>query len=337
MAAPTLFIVPERGAPVFAAPAHMQFVRLETIFGPPFYRRSPGIVRRLLQLLFQFEFGMKSLRPIVRFKPDVLVFGVLNLFPAAVVRGLTGCRLVLTLHNQTEVEFITGNRLLVNLLRRLALIFVVSKPMRAALEKAGRGLRITVRPTGVDLARFSPNGAPRRRELITVGSFKWKKGYTHLLQAMRIIADRCPDVSLRIVGEGSERELVERTISELGLNAAVELAGRVDQDELAGLLNESALFVLASLREGLPKALLEALATGTPAVVTTGCNAGDFIGEAGLEVPAGDPEALAGAVLRLLDDQALWQRFSARAPEVARRFSWEAVAKIEQEALEALL
>jgi glycosyltransferase involved in cell wall biosynthesis len=83
---------------------------------------------------------------------------------------------------------------------------------------------------------------------------------------------------------------------------------------------------MASLHEGLPKALLEAIACGTPAVITDGCNAEDIIEQTGLMVPAEDSQALAGAIVALLEETVRWEKCSQNGPAVARRYDWRAVA-----------
>ena len=103
-----------------------------------------------------------------------------------------------------------------------------------------------------------------------------------------------------------------------GLNNRVILQGIVPRQEIVSFLNESKLFVMASLHEGLPKALLEAIACGTPAVITDGCNAEGIIEDTGLLVPAGSSEALAGAIITMLEDTALWEKCSQNGPRIER-------------------
>lgn len=335
---PTCYITPVSDQSAELVPAHITLARLDLLTKAlQWNRSSTGLLKRIRQLVFLAEFGWRSLPVAMKYQPDVTIIGISQLPTGLVLRCLTGCKLALTLHNMTEVEFITRHNWLGWLTAYVDLVFVVSPVMQEVLQDTMPNVKIVVRPTGIDLGLFRATGNKRRRQIITVGSFKWKKGYSHLLRAMRSLIDDFPDYSLLIVGDGPEKNTIHREIETLGLQRHVHLLGKLPQTELVCLLNQSRLFVLASLREGLPKALLEALACGTPAVVTDACNAGGFIRDVGLEVPSGDAEALATAMARLIVDRGLWNRCSARAPLVAESFSWERVASIEEEALRGLL
>ena len=124
-----------------------------------------------------------------------------------------------------------------------------------------------------------------------------------------------------IVGEGPERTRLLTQADRLGLAEVVDLPGW--QTEPWAWMRRAAVFALPSRFEGLPGALIEAMACGA-AVVAADCHAGprEIVtdGEDGLLVPVGDRRALAGAITRLLDDDGLRARLGARAAESARRF-----------------
>ena len=117
-----------------------------------------------------------------------------------------------------------------------------------------------------------------------------------------------------------------RDIFGAGADVAGFDAAEFAQDEIVTLLNESKLLVMASLTEGLPKAMLEALACGTPVVVTDGCNATEIVKGAGIEVPSADSRALARAVNQLLGDEELWQQYAHNARSRVLGYTWESIA-----------
>jgi glycosyltransferase involved in cell wall biosynthesis len=139
---------------------------------------------------------------------------------------------------------------------------------------------------------------------------------------------------LLIVGDGPYRQVIEAKITELGLGEEVRLVGH--QEAVPDWLALMDAFVLASYaNEGVPQALLQALAMGKPAAATATGGIPEVIvpEETGLLVPPKDSRALAQALARLARDQALWAALGRRGPGlVASRFSLEHMA----DALEAL-
>ncbi len=301
------------------------------IFGPA--KRS-GLARfwtqaRMLAHMVWSDsnFFLFALRRMARFQPDLVICGSLKRLHYGIVgKYLLGAKLILSLHNTTETAALSNLWLLRWLVKIPDRIVVVSAEIGRQLLPFVAGEVIRVSSTGVDLEEFVNRNESRKKQLVTVGAFKWKKGYIHLLEAARLVFNKYPDYRLIIVGDGEERGKIIKQIERLGLTDHVILKGIVPQEEVAKTLNASRLFVMASLHEGLPKALLEAIACGTPAVITDGCNAEDIIEQTGLMVPAEDSQALAGAIVTLLEDGALWGKCSQNGPTVARRYDWRAVA-----------
>lgn len=145
--------------------------------------------------------------------------------------------------------------------------------------------------------------AVRRPAVTAVGRLSAQKDYPTLLRAFRRVHAAHPEVVLEIFGGGEDREALCALADTLGLADAVQFKGAVKDAVLQ--VASSACYVMSSTYEGMPNALMEALAVGTPCV-STDCPFGpaELIrsGENGLLVPVGDEEALADAICRMLDD-----------------------------------
>jgi glycosyltransferase involved in cell wall biosynthesis len=170
------------------------------------------------------------------------------------------------------------------------------------------------------LARHELGLQPSDRIVLWVGRLDPVKGLTFLLDAFVSVAARST-AHLLLAGGGPLRRRIGRQIQRRGLSHRVHLLG--PRRDVPPLLKTADVFVLPSRTEGLPNALLEAMAAGC-AIVTTdvpGCR--DLIrhGREGWVVPFRDVSALSSAILRLLEDQTLARRLGDQAREEVTR-SW---------------
>jgi glycosyltransferase involved in cell wall biosynthesis len=197
-------------------------------------------------------------------------------------------------------------------------------------ELAGRyGGSAPVLPMLVSLidSREIPDEPPPRDlsgevELLAVGRIEPEKAPLLLVEAFAELERRRPGrFRLTWAGDGRlERDVRER-VAALGLADRVSLLGYVRVGpELVELYRRAGVFVHVAVTEGVPQAIVEALATGTPVVATDvgGVRAALAAGSAGMLVPAGDRDALVDAILRLVDDDALRLQLASRGLDVAR-------------------
>lgn len=194
---------------------------------------------------------------------------------------------------------------------------VTTQVSRAGLERYVRvgavpRHKILFIPNGVDTDRFCPNLDARarlRHELrlgsaftwLAVGRFEEAKDYPNMLRAFARVLQERGDTVLLIAGHGSLKEEAVQLANQLGLREKVYFLGvRKDVPEL---MNAADAYVMSSAWEGMPMVLLEAAATGLPIVATdVGGNREVVLDEqSGFLVPPKNPEALARAMLRLMD------------------------------------
>lgn len=164
--------------------------------------------------------------------------------------------------------------------------------------------------------------------LLFVGRLASYKGLHHLFKAISKVRGT---VKLRcvLIGEGEEKNNLRKMTEEFGITEDVLFLGK--QQNPFKFMKKAAIFVLPSLTEGLPYVLVEALACGCPVIATDSPGGGPAEilknGEYGLLIPPGDEEALSEAIIRLLQDNGLRNRFAGTAVERAKDFDLDKTVK----------
>ncbi|TEU17247.1 MAG: glycosyltransferase family 1 protein [Dehalococcoidia bacterium] len=157
---------------------------------------------------------------------------------------------------------------------------------------------------------------------------KWKSPDL-LISAFARVLKVVPDAKLVIAGSGRERDNLSRQIQSLNITNSVFMVGRLTKEKVAQLMAAANVFVLPSKMESFGLTLLEASAAGLPVVCS---NAGGIPevfqdGFNALLYPPGDDNAMAKAIIRLLQDRELAKTISANAVETASKFTWEMTAE----------
>lgn len=251
---------------------------------------------------------------------------------AYVVRQLTGLPYSFTAHAH---DIYVDRPMLAEKLRAASFVVTISEYNRRLLAELYGNLadKVSVIRCGVDPAIFQPRQARAQGDtlsILCVASLQDYKGHAYLLDACAQLKLAGRSLRCVLVGEGEERTAIQAQIERLGLGAEVQLAGRQPRDRIIQLMEQADVMVLPSVttrrgkREGVPVALMEALAVELAVVATAISGVPELVvhGETGLLVPERDAEALAGALATLYADPALGRRLGATGRErVLREFN----------------
>lgn len=216
------------------------------------------------------------------------------------------------------------------------LVIVTNPAIRGRVEALADPRRVVFIPNGVDTSRFTPGPVRPVADpavLLAVGRLSPQKNLPLLLRAAATL--RRP-VSIRLVGDGPEADRLRALASSLGVD--LDVAGVIAHEQLPDALRACDVFVMSSHREGHPKALLEAMACGCVCVGTNVEGIREVLtdGDNGL-LAEPDVEALAAALERALEDEALRRTVGRRArATIVERYDIDATLRAEIDALQRL-
>lgn len=291
---------------------------------------SPKFLSRALVVLFQGAWIAQRMQEL-QIEHLHAHFATHSALVAYVVHRLTGIPYSFTVHAD---DIYVDQVMLESKLRNASFVVAISDYNRRFLERlygAAAESKVLVNHCGVDASVFEPRVQlpPHDTFMIScVARLEEKKGHRFLLDACAKLRDRGIAFQCQLIGEGELREEVEAQIAQLGLGKHVLLLGRQPRAKVKELLAASDVMVLPSLttsdgrQEGIPVALMEAMATELPVISTTISGIPELIdhGKTGLLVPERNAEALANALL-----------FLATNPEVGRRLGPAGRVKILNE------
>ena len=182
----------------------------------------------------------------------------------------------------------------------------------------------------------SPYDGVRNKTIVSAGRFVPEKGYDLLIKAFSYVVAKHPEYELILFGEGPLFQDYRELASELGLEDKILYPGYVKN--VAESVRKEGIFVLSSHYEGIPNVLIEAMSTGIP-TVSTDCTPGgpSFLtnkGERGLIVPKNDVNAMAKAILYLIENKELYNQLVQKGPQIREELN---PSKISQEWLASFM
>jgi len=305
------------------------------------YRFSPAIIRQLYTLMKE-----RNIHVVRAHKYSASLYGRIAARLARVPVVIT------SVHGNYRKDLRFERKIANKMLSRVTdRIVAVSESIRTDIIKYDNidPEKVLVIRNGVDTALFSPpvNAGGVREELALkdnetvigfVGRLVPAKGLQHLIGAFESVRAEIGQVKLLIVGGGQLMEPLTMMARDKGLsNDIIFLGERTDIPQLLGAMD---IFVMPSIAEGLPNALLEAMAAARPVIVTCAGGMGEIIqdGVNGLVVPVGDEASLSGGLRKLVKDRSFAQALGAAARQcIENRHSIRATARSWEDLYFALL
>lgn len=241
---------------------------------------------------------------------------------AMAIAKLTGITFSFTAHAH---DIFLNKTLLGEKIRAALFVVTISEYNRAYLAEIFPRIdieKVHVIHCGVDTSQFRPAKKHDGKHIIlSVGGLVDFKGFPYLIEACRILAQRKIDYQCRIIGDGKMRKALEAQIAQAGLQEQVRLLGAMPIERVREQHHEATVYVQPSIRtpsglqDGIPVALMEAMASGLPVVATDVSGIPELVQDrkTGLLVHAADAVAIADAVQHLLDDLGLRDRLSSMA------------------------
>lgn len=188
--------------------------------------------------------------------------------------------------------------------------------------------KVRLIPNAVDTELFKPTGERESSLVVWVGRFVPEKGVEYLIEAAKTVVAEFRDVRFLLVGYGPMKMKAMRLVSEGGLDEFVRFVGPLSRDEVAEVLCRAGVFVLPSLSEGMPLALLEAMSCGDAVVASNVGGISEIVREHnnGVLVSPRNGKELASSILMLLRDDGLRKKLASNARDtVEREHSWNSV------------
>lgn len=184
---------------------------------------------------------------------------------------------------------------------------------------------IEVIPNGVDTNIFYPSETDNQTDklrLLTVGRLSATKRVEMLIDAIEILHKAGCKLSLTIAGGGQLEPQLKALVRQKELDDIIKITGRIDPKDMPQIYQGSNIFVSASMQEGMSNAMLEAMASGLPIIVTRCEGVEELIKGNGIIVEEPNAEAISKTIRKLVDDRSALLQMADQAKKQAKQFTW---------------
>lgn len=218
--------------------------------------------------------------------------------------------------------------------KKSSAVFANSQGLRELALKTDPKQEIGVIYNGIDVGQFINSQfhkaeSPEIFKILCVTRVTPRKGIRYLIEALKKLSENNDNISLKIIGDGDEKEDLEKLAENLGVRKKVDFTGLIPHEKLPPYFSSADVFVLPSLNEGMSNSMLEALASGLPLIATDTGGTRELIddGKNGFIIKMKDSEDIAVRLGILMRDRELRKRMGETSHEKAQNMSWEKVAR----------
>ncbi|UGV40034.1 glycosyltransferase family 4 protein [Methanococcoides orientis] len=208
------------------------------------------------------------------------------------------------------------------------------------IELGIKSHKIEVIHNGIDTDHFVPakKQCLDKKRLLWIGRYANGKGVDNLIDAFNILKSKHPEASLTMVGRGPDKDRIIQKIHDLELDKDITIKDFVPNSEIVQLYQNSSVFVLPSLEEGVPRTILESMSCGVPVVCTRLPQLVDIVEGSGFLVPIKDSQTLADRISEILSDISLAEGLGQNGRKnVVANYSWKDTVKRTIQLYEGLI
>lgn len=205
-------------------------------------------------------------------------------------------------------------------------IICYTPEMKEEMENYGiRTENVRIIHNGVNTEFFRPlNNNDKKYDIIWVGRYVPGKGIEFLIQSLSELKKEFKNFKVLMIGSGPLKKSIEEMIIKRNLTNHITLIEKISNDDLVYYYNNSKLFVLTSIEEGVPRTILEAMACGLPVVCSDLPQLKTLIDGSGILVPKKDTISIANAIMKILNDNKFYEQLSKNARQkIITKYSWE--------------
>lgn len=280
-------------------------------------------VLQLIRLFVIIRFSFHAISIVRKGDFDVVHIHSPMFFMIGLYAHLRSIPTFLTFHG-TDFYRVESSALYRALLRWVPYICTVSSQHLDPLEKFFKSATILLASNGIDVSSFSIADIQRKKRIIlAVGTLRWHKGFQGLIGICSDLFRSIDDWILLIVGDGEERESLERIIDENAMSHRIKLMGLRSRREIVDYFADAGIFALSSKTEGLPKVLLEAMSSNCACVTYDVGDCARVLGEAGMVAEAGNDHQFKNFLRSYMSDRNLREQSGRKARERSMEFTWK--------------
>jgi glycosyltransferase involved in cell wall biosynthesis len=283
-------------------------------------------------MLFLFLKGLKNARKYDIIHAHFLLSGFIGVF----IKKFSRKKLVITAHGSDVYKIPKKGifkKIFIWIISKSNAITTVSYANKRRLIDLGlKKEMITVIPNGVNLSQFKTKsilGENRDKiDIVWIGKINEIKGLEYLIQAMVTVIDIHPNSNLTLIGDGPLKQKYEKLTFDLSLNKNIVFAGSIKNNKIPDYLEDKDIFVLPSLSEGLPLAIIEAMAASKPIITSNVGGISDLVddGVNGILIDSKNPDLLAEKICYLIENPKIRKNMGIESrKKIEKNFTWDKI------------